>query len=234
MIGETAINQGCFVHPTIDRGAVEYDGGERERMASVTKFDLFKEHKADYVSPKRPVLLEMPPAQYLSITGHGEAGGREFQTQVGAIYAVAFAVKMAAKAAGRDYVMSKMEGLWWGENPEEVLLGQQRSVWNWKLLIRTPDFVTEAEVTETIRKLAEKGKTAEVGQVRLEMLNEGRCVQMLHVGPYTAEAPALQAMRDFAVTQRLTLHGLHHEIYLSDPRRTAPAKLRTILRHPAR
>lgn len=203
-------------------------------MASVTKFDIYKDRKADYATPRKPVLLEMPPARYLSITGHGEAGGREFQTQVSAIYGVAFTVKMAAKTGGRDYVMSKMEGQWWGENPDEVLLGQQRSVWNWKLLIRTPDFVTESEVEDTIHKLAEKGKTPEVAQVRLETLNEGKCVQMLHVGPYTAEAPALQAMRDFVVTQGLTLHGLHHEIYLSDPRRTAPAKLRTILRHPVR
>lgn len=203
-------------------------------MPSLTKFDLFKERKADYAAPKRPVLVEILPARYLSISGHGEAGGREFQAQIGALYNVAFAAKMAAKTGGRDYVISKMEGLWWGENPDEVLMGQQRTIWNWKLLIRTPDFVSEADIAEARSKLTEKGKSPEAAQVRLEMLEEGRCVQMLHVGPYTAEAPALQAMRDFVIAQGLALHGLHHEIYLSDPRRTPPAKLRTILRHPVR
>jgi hypothetical protein len=202
------------------------------RMPSLAKFDLFKERKADYVSPKRPVLLEIPPARYLRITGHGEAGGREFQAQAGAIYNVAFAVKAASKSGGRDYVVPKMEGLWWGENPDEVLMGQQRTIWNWKLLIRVPDFVSEEEVAEVVRKLTDKRKLPDVAHVKLETLEEGRCVQMLHVGPYTAEAPALQAMRDFVAAQGLVLHGLHHEIYLSDPRRTPPAKLRTILRHP--
>jgi hypothetical protein len=205
-----------------------------KQLPSLTKFDLFKERKADYVSSRRPVLLEIPPARYLSISGHGEAGGREFQTEIGALYNVAFGVKMAAKAGGRDYAVSKMEGQWWGDDPDEVLMGQQRTIWNWKLLIRTPDFISEADLAEAAGKITEKRKSPEAAQVKLETIEEGRCVQMLHVGPYTAEAPTLQAMRDFVTAQGLVLHGLHHEIYLSDPRRTPPAKLRTILRHPVR
>jgi len=203
-------------------------------MPGLTKFDLLKERKADYAAPKCPLLLEIPPARYLGISGHGEAGGREFQAQAGAIYNLAFALKAASKSGGRDYVVPKMEGQWWGENPEEVLMGQQRTIWNWKLLIRLPDFISEDEVARETSKLTDKGKAPEITQVKVEKLEEGRCVQMLHVGPYTAEAPALQAMRDFVVAQGLTLHGLHHEIYLSDPRRTPPSKLRTILRHPVR
>jgi hypothetical protein len=212
-----------------------YNGSStRNQLPTLSKFDLFKEREADYVASKRPVLLEIPPARYLSISGHGEAGGREFQAQLGAVYNVAFAVKMAAKAGGRDYVVSKTEGQWWGDDPDEVLMGKQRTIWNWKLLIRTPDFVSEEEVAETRHKLGDKGKSPEAAQVKLETLDEGRCVQMLHVGPYTAEAPTLRAMRDFTTAQSLVLYGLHHEIYLSDPRRTPPAKLRTILRHPVR
>lgn len=198
------------------------------------KFDIYQAHKTEYVTPKKPLLVEMKPARYLAICGQGEPGGKEFQTQVGALYNVVFMVKMARKFAGCDYTVSKLEGLWWGEDKNAVLLGEPREIWNWNLLIRTPDFITAKEVTTAIRKLKEKGKPAEVAEVKLESLDEGRCVQMLHVGPYDAEQPTLAAMMAFALEKGLAFHGLHHEIYFSDPRRVAPPRLRTILRHPVR
>lgn len=206
--------------------------GQRPVAKATQKFDLYKHYAADYVTPKTPVLLETKPAQYLTIAGHGKPGDATFQAQLGALYSVAFTAKMASKFAGRDYTVAKLEGLWWGDDPNELLLGQKREIWNWKLLIRTPDFVSDKAISDTIRKLQESGKPADVASVRLEGLDEGRCVQMLHVGPYDAEAPTLEAMHALANEKGFEFHGLHHEIYLSDPRRVAPAKLRTILRHP--
>lgn len=199
---------------------------------SAKKFDVYQDNKADYVTPKAPIVLEIKPARYLAIAGRGKPGDATFRAQLGALYAVAFTVKMASKSAGRDYTVSKLEGLWWGDDPDEVLLGQKRDTWNWKLLIRTPDFISQEQVSNAIRKLQGSAKPAEVAFVELEGLDEGRCVQMLHVGAYDAEAPTLQAMHAFAGGRGFRFSGLHHEIYLSDPRRVAPAKLNTILRHP--
>jgi hypothetical protein len=196
------------------------------------KFDVYQHNKADYVTPKTAVVLEIKPARYLAIAGRGKPGDATFQAQLSALYAVAFTVKMASKSLDRDYTVSKLEGLWWGDDPDEVLLGQKRDIWNWKLLIRTPDFISQEQVRNATGKLQESGKSAEVNSVKLEELDEGRSVQMLHVGPYDAEAPTLQAMQAFAGGKGFRFRGLHHEIYLSDPRRVPPAKLKTILRHP--
>lgn len=203
-------------------------------MAKAKKFDIYEAYKADYVTPKKPALADLKPAHYLLIAGQGSPEGKVFQAKVGALYNVAFTVKMARKFAGRDYTVSKLEGLWWVNDANREFLDVPRDLWNWKLLIRVPEFITKKEVEEAIAKLQQKDKPAEVAEVRLEALDEGRCVQMLHVGPYDREAPTLAQMSAFARQKGLTFHGLHHEIYLSDPRRVPGERLRTILRRPAR
>jgi hypothetical protein len=185
------------------------------------KLDLYLEHKSEYVAPKKPVLVDVRPAQYLAIAGRGKGGGPEFQKKLGALYNVAFTVKMAIKAAGRDYGVCKLEGLW-------------RSDQDWTLIIRTPDFIAAKDVKDAVRKLREKGKDAEVAEVEIERLHEGRVVQMLHVGPYDREQGTIEAMREFAAAAGMRFGGLHHEIYLSDPRRVAAETLRTILRYPVK
>ena len=200
-------------------------------MAKATKFDIYQAHKADYVTPQKPALVEMKPAKYLAIAGQGAPEGKVFQAKISALYNVAFTVKMTRKFAGRDYTVSKMEGLWWANSGKSCLEVSPKD-WNWKLMIRTPDFITQKDVDSAIAKLREKGKPAEVSEVKLETLDEGLCVQVLHVGPYDAEAPTIAQMEAFVGEKGLRFHGLHHEIYLSDPRRVAPARLRTILRHP--
>ena len=192
------------------------------------KIDLYKQHKTDYVSPKVPVLLTIGPAKYLAIDGKGAPGGPEFTKAVGALYNVAFTIKMARKFGGRqDYAVSKLEGLWSGD-----IATTRRDDWRWTMMIRTPPFVTDAERRQAIKTLLERGKPTEVKGVRLETIREGRCVQMLHVGPYDREKESISAMHAVAAAAGLSPHGAHHEIYLSDPRRVAPAKLRTILRQP--
>lgn len=191
----------------------------------MAKLDLAKTHGADYVAGKKPALVTISRARYLSIEGRGVPGGEGTDEAIGALYAVAFTIKMASKRAGRDYGVSKLEGLWWDRR------GKQ---WSWKFLIRTPDFIGEKERRQALDTLSEKGKPPETARVRLEDLDEGLCVQVLHVGPYDREEKTIAAMESFAAAQGLAFDGLHHEIYLSDPRRVPPQRLRTILRHPVR
>jgi hypothetical protein len=197
------------------------------------KLDLYKQHAAEYVSPRKPVLIKTSPAQYLAIAGRGDPNGADFQGAVGALYNVAFTIKMAMKFAGRDYAVSKLEAQWWVEGAS-AFMDTPRSDWQWKLMIRTPEFISPKNLAEAVRNLRAKGKPEAVSAVRLENINEGRVVQMLHVGPYTEEAPTIAQMEKFSRENGVAFHGRHHEIYLSDPRRVAPAKLRTILRYPVR
>jgi hypothetical protein len=197
------------------------------------KLDLYEKFAREYAAPREPALIETTHAQYLAIAGRGTPGGADFQARIGALYNVAFTVKMARKFAGRDYAVSKLEGLWWG-NADGSFLDEPHDTWNWKLLIRTPDFISNKEVKTAIAGLLRRGKPREVSDVRLELLDEGLVVQMLHVGPYDQEPVTLEKMEAFARNKGLSFRGRHHEIYLSDPRRVEPARLRTILRLPAR
>lgn len=201
-------------------------------MATRAKVDLYKEHKAEYVTPKQPVLVNVKPAKYLTVTGQGAPAGKEFQAAVGALYGVAFTVKMTKKFAGQDYRVCNLEGQWWGKEKTGDFSAQPRETWNWRLMIRIPDFIRASDVKSAVKRLKEKGKADEVDRVKLETIKEGKCVQMLHVGPYANEGETVTRMIEHAQQSGLTCRGRHHEIYLSDPRRVAPAKLRTILRLP--
>ncbi len=195
--------------------------------------DLYKLHKDEYVTPDSPVLVDVGKGHYLSITGQGAPGGPTFGRKVGLLYGAAFAVKMRSRSAGRDYSVAPMEGLWWGSKKGHDFMDEPRETWNWKLLIRVPEFITDKDVSAAIGAGAGQG-TGGMQEVKLETLAEGRCVQVLHVGPYDQEDATIAAMMDFAKEKGLTINGPHHEIYLSDPNRTEPAKLRTILRQPVR
>jgi hypothetical protein len=196
------------------------------------KIDLYKEHKAEYAATRKPVLVKVAKAQYLAIDGQGAPGTEIFTASIGALYGIAFTVKMARKFCGRqDYAVSKLEGLWWTDGEEEFLAAPKPS-WRWKLLIRTPDFVTKKEVGDALAVLVKRGRGNGAERVRLESLSEGMCVQVLHVGSYDSEGGTIESMKAFAASKGLASSGRHHEIYLSDPRRVAPEKLKTILRMP--
>lgn len=201
-----------------------------KNMKNAEKLDLYKLHKDQYVAPKKPVLLQIKPAQYLGIKGQGAPGGERFTTCIGALYGVAFTIKMTRKFAGKgDYAVCKLEGQWCFEGDLTKIPKEQ---WKWKLMIRTPEFITEADRKQALVALLKKGKSREVEEVKLEMIDEGRCVQMLHVGPYEKECETIALMRSFAESNGFKLAGPHHEIYLSDPRRVPPERLKTILRVP--
>jgi len=185
------------------------------------KLDPYREHAADYAARLNPAIVNIARCQYLAIDGAGVPGGEEFESCIAALYGVAFTTKMAQKFEGHDYGVCKLEGLW----PDTR---------TWTLLIRTPDFITRQQIDIAIRKLLQKGKTVPVQAVRLLPLQEGWCVQALHLGAYSDEPSTLAKMTDCATQAGMEFSGTLHEIYLSDPRRVAPAKLRTILRQPLR
>lgn len=196
-------------------------------MPAAAKLDLFKEHPDEYVLPREPVLVDVAPAQYLAIDGSGVPGGEPFQAMMGAIFGAAYTIKMTVKADGRDYKVCPPEGLW--PNASDDVPKEQ---WTWTLQVRTPDFITDDDLAAAKQKLLDKGKGPEIENVELRTLHEGQCVQILHVGPYDTESETIATMHAFAAEQGLTVQGPHHEIYLSDPRRADPEKLKTLLRQP--
>jgi hypothetical protein len=177
----------------------------------------------------------MQPAQYLAIAGRGMPGGEAFMQQMGALYSIAYTVKMTRQfSGGEDYKIGMLEALWWHDHPGLDVESIPADELRWELLIRTPDFITRRDLTAAVARLEDKGKPGILREVRLITFAEGACVQVLHVGPYDRESESIARMVDFAKERGYTVHGRHHEIYMSDPRRTAQAKLRTILRLPVR
>jgi len=191
------------------------------------KIDLLKSLKSEYTAQSVPALIETTPGSYLSITGDGVPGGECFNDRVAALYAVAYTTKMRYKRdAGVDYTVAKLECLWHGlPDSREATEG-----WQWQLLIRVPDFVTETHRDEAVAALLAKKKPATVNEVKHIGLHEGRCVQMLHIGPYEEEPASFAVMAEFAKAEGLSVTGAPHEIYISDPRRVEPARLKTVLR----
>ena len=201
-------------------------------MAGGAKLDLYKTHKSEYVTPKQPAFVDVKPAKYLTITGRGAPGAADFQAKVGALYVVAYTIKMTKKFAGKDYKVCQLEGLWWGNEVTGDFSQLPRESWNWTLLMRVPEFIKDSDLKAAVSQLKARGKGEGAESVKLQTLKEGKCVQMLHVGPYASEGETISRMVEFAAQQGLACRGKHHEIYLSDPRRVPPARLRTILRHP--
>jgi len=194
------------------------------------KVDLVREFRAAYTATREPALLVLEPATYLAISGKGEPGGAEFQARVGALYGVTFTIKFARKAAGRDFRVAPLEGLYWGKGHEFKVVTP--ADWNWKLMVRVPGFVTRGDLQSAQDELRAKGKDPAVALVKLERLREGECVQALHIGSYASEPETVARMQTFAAARGYAFSGRHHEVYLSDPRRVPPPKIRTILRYP--
>jgi hypothetical protein len=204
-------------------------------VKATERIDLGKLYKDEYVAPKQPALVKVGPATYLGITGKGVPGEPEFAARIGALYAMAYTVKMTRKFAGRkDYTIGKLETQYWTGDTGCEFSSVPRGQWRWRLLIRTPDFVKAKELEQATTVLLTRGKPPEVKEVGLVSIAASQCVQLLHVGPYDRIGESVAAMKAFAEGKGLVFHGLHHEIYLSDPRRVAPEKLKTILREPVR
>ena len=182
-------------------------------------------------------VLEVPSLQYLMVDGHGEPSaepGAEYGDALAALYPVAYTLKFASKRElGRDYVVPPLEALWWASDMELFTTRRDKSQWDWTAMILVPEWITSALVDAAVTTVAAKTRPTSLDKVRLEVLDEGLCVQTLHLGAYDDEAGVLAEMHhDFIPGSGLRMTGKHHEIYLNDARRVEPAKLRTILRQP--
>ncbi len=196
------------------------------------KLDLRKQLRHLYSSPRKPNIVKVPQAKFLTITGRGEPGGKAYQAAMNALYSVAYTVKFVSKARGRDFTVMTLEGLWWFDDPEASFDDVPREEWNWKSMIRQPDFVTEGLVEEAKAVAKAKKGLDEIDDVVLEGFHEGTSAQIMHIGPYSDEGPTIAALHRFIKQQGYRRRGHHHEIYLSDPRRAAPERWRTIIRQP--
>ncbi len=202
------------------------------------KIDLKKQYKEFYnPSAKEPVILEIPAMQFLMVDGQGNPNtARSYQEAVEALYAVSYTVKfMMKKEHGLDYAVMPLEGLWWGTPLGQTRFSEaDKDRFQWTAMIMQPAFVTPALIEEGIRRAAAKKPLPSAEKLRFEAFAEGLAVQIMYFGQYSDEGPTIERMHHYAFGQGYELAGKHHEIYLGDPRRTAPEKLKTVLRHPLR
>jgi hypothetical protein len=199
------------------------------------KIDFRKQAPTLYAPPaKEFVVVEVPRLTFVKVDGEGDPNAAEaYRNAVEWLYSVSYGMKFAAKEAGRDYVVPPLEGLWWADS-YEAFTARRKEEWRWTMMIRVPDFVTrqqfEAAVAKVKKKLGEPPSS-----LRFEAYDEGLAVQIMHVGSYDDEAPTIKRLHEeFLPANGLRETGPHHEIYLSDPRKTEPAKLKTILRQPVK
>lgn len=203
------------------------------------KLDLKKDLKHLYnPSAKAPVMLDMPPMNFLAIDGKGTPDGSDAIAAIEALYAVAYTLKFSVKKGPQaiDYHVMPLEGLWWADDMSRFGTGD-KTVWKWTYMIMQPELITREMVDKAVAEVRKKKNLAALSRMRFERFDEGKAAQIMFFGPYADEGPTIKRLHDFIHAQGMTFDGLkqkHHEIYLSDPRRTAPEKLKTIIRQPAR
>ena len=199
-----------------------------------TKIDFKRELGHLYTPGRTPSLVNVPEMAFLMIDGHGDPNTAEsYRQAIEALYAVAYAVKFAAKRKpdGVDFAVMPLESLWWSDDLEDFAAGK-KSNWSWTAMIMQPEPVTAETVEEARHELAAKRSLPALGLLRYEHFDEGPAAQVMHIGPYRDEGPIIRALHAFIDEQGFAAVGKHHEIYLGDPRRSAPEKLRTVIRQP--
>jgi hypothetical protein len=199
------------------------------------KLDLKKDLKHLYQPPtKEVVTVDVPRFNFLMIDGAGNPNTvPEYPEAISALYNVAYTLKFAIKKGelGIDYPVMPLEGLWWAADFNSFSL-ERKDEWYWTMMILQPECVTQALVDQALEQVRRKKDLPALSKLRLESFHEGLAAQIMHIGPYAAEAPTIARLHQFIAANGCGLTGKHHEIYLSDPRRSAPEKLKTIVRQP--
>ena len=206
-------------------------------------FDFKKEYKEFYLPPERPEIVTVPRASYIAVRGSGDpnAPDGEYQRAIGVLYAVAYTLKMSYKTDHRiegffEYVVPPLEGFWWQPGVHGVDFSNKSS-FRWLSVIRVPEFVDDAAFNWAVEAVVAK-KGLDCSHVKLVEIEEGLCVQCMHVGPYDDEPATVSLMHGFAESQGYVLDfsnaRRHHELYLSDPNKVAPVKMKTVIRHPVK
>lgn len=206
-------------------------------------FDYKKEYKEFYLPPKKPGIVTVPPMNYIAVRGKGNPNieGGEYKQSIGLLYAIAFTIKMSKKGNHQmegyfDYVVPPLEGFWWQDN-SKIIDYTRKEDFHFISIIRLPDFVTREEFDWAVEEAARK-KKQDFSKVEFLTYDEGLCVQCMHIGSYDDEPETVDKMHAFMREQGyeldITDKRFHHEIYLSDARRVAPERLRTVVRHPVK
>ncbi|RMF58389.1 MAG: hypothetical protein D6748_08840 [Calditrichaeota bacterium] len=199
------------------------------------KIDFKKKFRDLYhASAQKVQLVNVPALQFLMIDGKGDPNQSvDFQDGVETLFSISYTLKfkIVKKRLGIDYGVMPLEGLWWSDTPENFDL-ENKSSWLWTIMIMQPDFITSEMMTEALDIVAKSKKLQGLQKVRFETFHEGTAVQLLHVGPFSEEGPTVQRLHRFAQENGYQLRGKHHEIYLSDYRKTVPERLKTIIRQP--
>jgi hypothetical protein len=203
-------------------------------LLRVKKVDLVGRHRGEYAAARTPRIVTAGRGRYLALTGSGDPGDALFRAQLGLLQELAASLKASKKVRGKDFRVPPLEALWWELEPGSPAVAEPGSRPRWKLLLRVPNFVKPRDLASAAEALRSRGPGTAAGEVHLEELREGRCIQALHLGPPGTEAETIERMRRAAAAQGLAFHGRHHVIYLSDPRRTEAERLRTVLRRPVR
>ena len=198
------------------------------------KIDFKKELKHLYQpSEKEVVPVDLPTMNYLMVDGEGDPNNSQaFSDAVEALFSVSYTVKFKVKKGplAIDYGVMPLEGLWWADEMPRFSV-EDKSNWKWTLMIMQPDFVTKEIIDAAISEIREKKNPASISRVRFEALSEGKCAQILHVGPFSQEGPTVEKVHKF-IDSRGKRIGKHHEIYLSDIRKADPEKWKTVIRQP--
>ena len=204
-------------------------------------FDFKKEYKEFYLPKRKPEIVDVPPMNYVAVRGSGDPNeeGGAYQQAVGILYAVAYTLKMSYKSSYQiqgffEYVVPPLEGFWWQEGKSGVDYADKAG-FQWIAMIRLPDFVTQKDFAWAVAE-AERKKKMDCSKAEFLTVEEGLCVQLMHLGPYDSEPESVALMDEYLAEQGyendLSETRRHHEIYLSDPRRAAPEKWKTVIRHP--
>lgn len=201
----------------------------------MSKIDLKKENKEFYYPSARKVsVVDLPRMKFLMIDGQGDPrSSQEYQNAMETIFPVAYKTKFVCKKEkSKDYVVMPLEGLWWVDNMEQFRLDHRES-WKWTVMIRQPDFITEDLIKKAMEEIEQKKNPPSLKKIRYESFKEGLSVQIMHIGVYgEAETPSVQRLHEFIDQEGHKITGKHHEIYISDMRRTKPEKLKTVIRQP--
>jgi hypothetical protein len=186
-----------------------------------------------YGARREPAVIDVPPLSYLMIDGQGDPNlSRDYADSVEALFSLAYTIKFALKrAGGTDLRVMPLEGQWWCDDMRRFSV-HDKQAWSWTLMILQPPEISTKLVEECRIMLAKKKPLPAIGKVRCSVMNEGLCAQVMHVGPFSEEGPTVERLHSFIKEQGAQLAGKHHEIYLSDIRRAAPEKWRTIIRQP--
>ncbi len=202
----------------------------------MAKLDLKKKYKSLFgQTSKEFLVIDVPPANFLMIDGVGDPNtAPEYKEKISLLYGVAYTIKflISKKDPAKDYVVPPLEGLWWCDNME-LFSADRKDEWKWRMMIMQPDFVTQDVVREGIAAYCKKNKLSDAPGISLTEYHEGKAVQVLYQGPYTAETEVIKAMHAY-IKSIGELRGLHHEIYLNNPEKTEPSKLKTLIRQPVK